>query len=196
MLFTSHFRSNFDRFCHHFRFLFFTLENRNARIDWKVSTSGTARNKFYIRFSAELIVSVDKRRHKAEGKTFESCIRNGGKKISSANPTNHFREFPTLSLELHRKLPWLATIIFDNIKFIHKLIAALCLSPDKSHDCAIDFRFKWLSQSIWSLLSSHYVISRRMKERKRSATIMARSAFIKLELRFMRFMHRWILSGE
>lgn len=35
MPFTSHFRSNFDRFCHHFRFLFFTLENRNARIDRK-----------------------------------------------------------------------------------------------------------------------------------------------------------------
>lgn len=44
--FTSHFRSNFDRFCHHFRFLFFTLENRNARIDGKVSTSGTAEMKF------------------------------------------------------------------------------------------------------------------------------------------------------
>lgn len=40
--FTSHFRLNFDRFCHHFRFLFFTLENRNARIV-KVSTAEPAK---------------------------------------------------------------------------------------------------------------------------------------------------------
>ena len=84
MPFTSHFRSNFDRFCHHFRFLFFTLENRNARIDIeKKFPQAEQPPKIYIR-SAYFKIDRRKQRRKSIKSAFE-MVRRSKTLISKSN---------------------------------------------------------------------------------------------------------------
>lgn len=75
MPFTSHFRSNFDRFCHHFRFLFFTLEIATRVVLMKFPPSRSSRKRNLHKTLNERKLTAKK----ASTKTIQKRIWNGKK---------------------------------------------------------------------------------------------------------------------
>lgn len=135
MPFTSHFRSNFDRFCHHFRFLFFTLGNRNARIDRK----SFHHRRIYISlafFASSQRLAPETESPESEEKAiksaFEMVRRSSYERTNLQIELNHFREFQTLSLR-----PKLSCAVFCRRFLGQKVHApvddAAIYRPPKSH---------------------------------------------------------------